>query len=426
MTYFFLCAPLCDRYLRLLITLLIITASYSLATVVVDYDTITNFTIMPVLTRSQTKLLSKTVIQSLISTNQPLDTLEISNNNIPVPSTIDSLIVPSISDVSEFPVTLCHSSLVVPSDLSSSSLVSVSSVDNLKLRNFKISNEHASDCSSSYNFSSDNFLIMESDCKDTNSSRDAKPVLHETSELARLFASLLSQITIQHRDIQDQLKERDCLLNQEFRKVNNDFQKVIEENEAFKENMRNELEDLRQLLSRQSVSSVSSTPIPDHTSSVPPVPSPQAPMPSASSTSVLSIPSNTPSAPDVQAQMMLMLTESFSKLSNVLVDKPESKNEWPKYSGDPKKFRAWYLSIMAQMSLSPWKELYDNVSNTIVPSTSNTLLNEKLYAKLITCLEGQALHDIVSRAHLRANGVSLLHELVEAYKPKHVPEVLAA
>jgi hypothetical protein len=124
--------------------------------------------------------------------------------------------------------------------------------------------------------------------------------------------------------------------------------------------------------------------------------------------------------------MMLMLTESFSKLSNVLVDKPESKNEWPKYSGDPKKFRAWYLSIMAQMSLSPWKELYDNVSNTIVPSTSNTLLNEKLYAKLITCLEGQALHDIVSRAHLRANGVSLLHELVEAYKPKHVPEVLAA
>ena len=68
---------------------------------------------------------------------------------------------------------------------------------------------------------------MESDCKDTNSSRDAKPVLHETSELARLFATLSSQITIQHRDIQDQLKERDCLLNQEFRKVNNDFQKVI-------------------------------------------------------------------------------------------------------------------------------------------------------------------------------------------------------
>jgi transcriptional regulator CtsR len=63
---------------------------------------------------------------------------------------------------------------------------------------------------------------------------------------------------------------------------------------------------------------------------------------------------------------------------------------------------------MAQLSLFPWQELYDPVSNDIVQTTSNTTLNGKLYAKLLVSLEGQALQSIVSRKHLHANGVLLL------------------
>jgi len=88
--------------------------------------------------------------------------------------------------------------------------------------------------------------------------------------------------------------------------------------------------------------------------------------------------------------MMLMLTESFSKPSTVFVDKSQdSKSEWPKFSDDIKKLCFWYLGlwkkalllvpgIMAQISLPPWNELYDPLSNDIVTMTSNVTLNGKL------------------------------------------------
>ncbi len=124
---------------------------------------------------------------------------------------------------------------------------------------------------------------------------------------------------------------------------------------------------------------------------------------------------------------MKLLTESFSKLSTVLADKQmDTKTDWPKFAGDSKKFRAWYLAIMAQMSLPPWQELYDSASNNIVLMTTNTQLNGKLYAKLLLALEGSALQGIVSRKHLRANALLLLQELVQTYKPKNVPELIAA
>jgi hypothetical protein len=73
--------------------------------------------------------------------------------------------------------------------------------------------------------------------------------------------------------------------------------------------------------------------------------------------SSLSSPSNTclSSNNDFQSQILLMLNETFSKLSTVIQDtKSESKVEWPKFSGDIKRFRSWYLAIMAQLSFSPW------------------------------------------------------------------------
>jgi hypothetical protein len=134
---------------------------------------------------------------------------------------------------------------------------------------------------------------------------------------------------------------------------------------------------------------------------------------------------------DVQAQMMLMLMESFSKLSTVLANKTqdtkaEVKSDWPKFGGDPKKFKPWYLSIVAQISIPPWREFYDQSTNSIVTSTSNMGLSSKLNAKLLVSLEGQALQDMVSRSHLRAKGIQLLQELVRTYKQCKVPEVLVA
>jgi hypothetical protein len=125
--------------------------------------------------------------------------------------------------------------------------------------------------------------------------------------------------------------------------------------------------------------------------------------------------------------MLLLLTESFSKLSTALTEKSsDSKADWPKFSGDSKKFRLWYLAIMSQLSLAPWLELYDPILNDVVPSTTNSNLNEKLFSKLILALEGTALQNAVARKHLRANGLLLLQDLVQTYKPRNVPEVIAA
>ena len=93
---------------------------------------------------------------------------------------------------------------------------------------------------------------------------------------------------------------------------------------------------------------------------------------------------------DVQTHMMQLLTDSFSKLSSVLADKStDTKSDWPKFSGDSKKFRAWYMSIMAQLSLPSWTDLYDSSTNDIVVSTADVTLNGKLYSKLLLSLEGQ-------------------------------------
>jgi hypothetical protein len=48
------------------------------------------------------------------------------------------------------------------------------------------------------------------------------------------------------------------------------------------------------------------------------------------------------------------------------------------------------------------------------------------YSKLLLSLEGTASQNIISRSHLRANGILLLKELVQTYHPPNVPEVIAA
>lgn len=94
----------------------------------------------------------------------------------------------------------------------------------------------------------------------------------------------------------------------------------------------------------------------------------------------LNLGSSSSSHLDFQAQMMLILNETFSKLSMVIIDSKSMKTDWPKFSGDLKKFKA--CAIMAQLSLSPGQDLYNPVTNGILQMTSNTPLNGKLYAKL--------------------------------------------
>jgi hypothetical protein len=126
--------------------------------------------------------------------------------------------------------------------------------------------------------------------------------------------------------------------------------------------------------------------------------------------------------------MMKMMTDMLSKLSTVVVEGKsiDTKTDWPKFSGDPKTFKAWYFAILAQLSLSPWQELYDPSTNDIVLTTSNTSLNGKLYAKLLVSLEGQALQSIV------CENISVLMDysyFVNSFRhtnPKNVPEVIAA
>jgi hypothetical protein len=81
---------------------------------------------------------------------------------------------------------------------------------------------------------------------------------------------------------------------------------------------------------------------------------------------------------------------------------------------------------MAQLSIAPWQSMYDSTTNSVVKTTSNDVLNGKLYAKVIGALEGTSLQHMLARKHLRANGILLLHKLHQMYKPKCVPEVIAA
>jgi len=204
----------------------------------------------------------------------------------------------------------------------------------------------------------------------------------------------------------------------------------------FKKEVRTEIDQLRQLvMSHHNQSIPVTTPLvnmlPDNTTAA----SSSSSRPDSTvildNTTSTGVSPSSASSSDVQAQMMLMLTEAFSKFSSVLAykhqdTKAEVKSDWPKFGGDSKKFKSWYLSIVAQLSIPPWQEFYDQSTNSVIKSTTNSMLNGKLYAKLLVSLEGQALQDMVARSYLRANGLLLLLEMMHTYKPCKVPEVLAA
>jgi hypothetical protein len=260
-----------------------------------------------------------------------------------------------------------------------------------------------------------NFCTMEDDCEDSqNKSCDStrSRTTQDMLDMTQLFASITTQI------------------KSATQKISSDFKQVVEANDDFKKSVREELDESRLILSDQKwllniMSSSTSTAVNVSTTSVPPSSGNINYVPQVSPSQVHPAPSPVSSMPDVQSQMMLMLTDSFTKLSSALMEKSDTKSDWPKFSGDSKKFRSWYLAIMAQLSLPPWLEFYDTSKNDIILTTSNSMLNGKLYSKLLLALEGSTLQSIVSKKHLRENGLLLLQNLVQTYKPKNVLEIIA-
>ncbi len=189
---------------------------------------------------------------------------------------------------------------------------------------------------------------------------------------------------------------------------------VGDDNDTFHQEIRNELDTIRSstVLSGNNPG-IQPNAVLSVTASPPLIQS--AVTPSASTT----VSTSSSNSVDFQSQMLLMLNETFSKLSTALTETKttDSKSEWPKFSGDSKHFRTWYLAIMTQLSIHPWSALYDPGTNSIVSNTTDTLLNSKLYAKLISSLEGPALQNMVARKHIRANGLLLIRELQQMYKP---------
>jgi hypothetical protein len=202
-----------------------------------------------------------------------------------------------------------------------------------------------------------------------------------------------------------------------------ELQRVREDNENFKREMRLELANA-QGQSPTSTSVQSDVGISLASLSPPTSSNPSAPHGNGTSSST-----------ELQAQMVAVLNDTFSKLSLVIQDtrtniseskSSETKTDWVKFSGDPKKFCSWYLAIMAQLSIPPWQDLYDSTTSSMVKVTSNYVLNGKLYAKVIGALDGSALQHMLAHKHLRANGILLLQDLHQMYTPKAVPELLAA
>ncbi len=107
-------------------------------------------------------------------------------------------------------------------------------------------------------------------------------------------------------------------------------------------------------------------------------------------------------APGPQAQIMMMMTEAFSKL---IMDFTETKTtnlkaNQPIFDGTKSKFQSWYLTFLSQVSVPPWCDLYDTATNYLVSSMSNTSLNAKFYSKRLLVLKGEALSIIDLQKHL--------------------------
>ncbi len=203
-----------------------------------------------------------------------------------------------------------------------------------------------------HNFNFSGNFIMESNCLDHcfDSNQDdgavstSTNIKHDNSSNQESILQMLQLISTQMVTKTNELNNR--LASVEW-KFTQELQRIAQENDTFRRNMRAELQT--------NLSSVT-IPVSSSTPSHPSSGQPSAP-PAHSMGNPLSISSCTMSSSsslDFQCQMLSLLTDTFSKLTTGVSD---SKLERPKFNGDSKTFQAWYLAIMAQLSLSPWLDL---------------------------------------------------------------------
>jgi hypothetical protein len=251
---------------------------------------------------------------------------------------------------------------------------------------FEISNSSTVDtespqigvCSSSHNFSISNLEKMEEDCEEKSAStlNGTSPSVYIEKLFMAFTNQIANQIIIQTNSLRDEIRENEL--------------QITQDNESFQTEMRDEINALHNLLQGQQVSlaGMTSTTSPCPLSAGPglsPLPTGSSPNISSPMISVSQGSSTNATGPqvsgDIHSQMMLMMAESFSKLSTVLSEsKQDSKSDWPKFAGDSKKFRDWYLTIMTQVSWTPWNKFYDSTINDVIATTTNSTLNGKLYS----------------------------------------------
>jgi hypothetical protein len=328
----------CVIYLISLQLFFIVLSSFSGSTIY--YRGCNYHEIMPVLTRSKAKLLHASInedennnisanisineIPRLIYESQLLDNASVALNNESLGLSLSSSIQHS---------TNCSLIKVDQSSLSWDILDSGQGDTPphfSRFQNLKISNYHPLVLEHCHNFSNGDFFKMASDCDDNIAALKHAP---DIPNITQLFASLSAQITHQTSSIQD--------------KLSTDFSQVIQAQDKFKQEVCTELDELRSMITQQQLQHTSVT----NQASSATIPSSQPPPVSLSSAhSVISPHMESPLvapvtslglAPgiDVQTHMLQLLTDSFSKLSSVLVDKStDTKSDWPKFSGDSKKF----------------------------------------------------------------------------------------
>lgn len=269
------------------------------------------------------------------------------------------------------------------------------SISNFKISNFPMVSSDAAQVPQWQSHNCDNlkFFTMESDCEDkviTSDQLENENNNTTSTDIFNMLSAISTQMMVDHQDLQQQ--------NAQLAK---ELQKVVANTDKFKQEIHDEL------LSIQTDGSMlnSHTPSPP----LPNFPSGQGGMISSSASSPLVVPSvasttGSSSSPspflgDFQTQFLTMLNNTFTQLTTVINDTKtiigdkgsDTKSKWPKFSSETKKFCAWYLGVMSQILITPWKDLYDSSNNNVVKHTLNVTLNDKLYAKVISALEGQAL-----------------------------------
>jgi hypothetical protein len=160
---------------------------------------------------------------------------------------------------------------------------------------------------------------MEEDCEESSMVPLSK---QNMADFSNLLSAFTQQMSAHVTKLQDQIREND--------------ERTLQSQAVFRQEIRAELDALHAIVHNRSLSSPPPTPVvplvvPVHPSSSTAPSSPDVPS---------SILDTSLSSQDLQHWMMLMLTESFSKLTTVLVENKtqDTKSDWPKFSGDAKKF----------------------------------------------------------------------------------------